>query len=61
MAKVSTLIYVLEEDRNELIDVGEIFKPESGLYGYISDVLNQIEFTAKPQLVSKILNKSGII
>ena len=61
MAKVSTLVYVLDKDRNELIDVGEVFELENSVFRNISDILNQNEITAKPKLVSKILKKSGII
>ena len=58
MAKISTLVYVLEEDRNELIDAGEIFELENSLLRDVFNILDQNEFTAKPELVSKILKKS---
>ena len=61
MANIFTLVYVLEEDRNELIDLREVFELENSVFRNISEVLDQNEFEAKPELVSKILKKSGII
>ena len=61
MSKVSTLVYVLDKDRNELIDVGQVYELEDSLFRDIFTILDQNEFTAKPELVSKILKKSGII
>ena len=60
MAKVSTLFFVLDDERNELIDLDEVFDLESTVYRKISRALDQCVITAKPSLVSSILSRSGI-
>jgi len=60
MAKVSTLLFVLDNERNELIDLGEVLDLEATVYRKISKALDQYEITAKPSLVSSILRNSGI-
>ena len=46
MVKVSTLVYVLEnleQEKNELFDVNEIFELEESLLGKISGILDPSE------------------
>ena len=64
MANVFTLVYLLEnleEDKNELINVEEIFDIDNISIGKISRILNQCEVNVKPGLVNNILKRTSFI
>ena len=61
MAKVSTLVYVLDDERCELIDMGEILDLESSVFRRISRALDLCKITPEPALVSSILEKAGTV
>ena len=64
MVKVSTLVYVLEnleQEKNELFDVNEIFELEESLLGKISGILDPSDFLARPNLVEEVLRKTSIV
>ena len=64
MANVFTLVYLLEnleEDKNELINVEEIFDIDNISIGKIFRILNQCEVNVKPGLVNNILKRTSII
>ena len=64
MANIFTLVYLLEnleEDKNELINVEEIFDIDNISIRKISRILDQCEVNVKPDLVNNILKRTRII
>lgn len=59
MAHISTLIYVLDEERNELIDFNEVFELENSTYRKFTRKLDLIEFNVRPEIISNILQHTG--
>jgi len=64
MVNVSTLVYVLEnleQEKNDLFDVKEIFELEENLLGKISGILDPSDFLASPNLVEEVLRRASIV
>ena len=64
MANIFTLVYLLEnleEDKNELVNVEEIFDIDNISIRKISRILDQCEVNVKPDLVNNILKRTRII
>ena len=60
MANVSTLVYILEEERIELISINELFELEQEFINEIAGETKRTEYSPEPGMVGRILEKAGI-